>query len=79
MVSKCTQLSSVNLRGCEITNTAVKAVASGCPQLSALIMFGCIKITPKAVKAVDSGCPHLTTLDLGLCRKITDAAVVAVA
>ena len=32
LVSKCTQLSSVNLRDCrKITNTAVKAVASGCP------------------------------------------------
>ena len=32
VVSKCTQLSSVNLRDCrKITNTAVKAVASGCP------------------------------------------------
>ena len=85
VVSKCSQLSSLNLEGCsKITDAAVVAVAAGCPQLTTLNLGcgnlgGCGKITDAAVVAVASGCKQLTTLNLRGCRHITDAAVVAVA
>ena len=80
VVSKCSQLSSLNLEGCgKITDAAVVAVAAGCPQLTALYLNCCHNITDAAVVAVASGCKQLTTLDLSYCRNVTDAAVVAVA
>ena len=79
VISKCTQLSSLNLGGCyKITNATVLAVASGCEHLTSLNLGGCYEITNAAVVAVASGCMQLTTLDLLGCN-ITDAAVVAVA
>ena len=42
VVSKCSQLSSLNLEGCgKITDAAVVAVASGCKQLTTLYLYGC--------------------------------------
>ena len=79
VVSKCSQLSSLNLEGCsKINDAAVVAVAAGCPQLTTLNLRGCDKITDAAVVAVASGCKQLTTLNLYGCRNITDAAVRAV-
>ena len=74
VVSKCSQLSSLNLEGCSITDVAVVAVAAGCPQLTSLNLRYCAKITDAAVKAVASGCKQLTMLNLGYCGNITDAA-----
>ena len=49
VVSKCTQLSALNLERCSmITDAAVVAVASGCKQLTTLNLRGCIKITNAA-------------------------------
>ena len=60
VVSKCSQLSSLNLEGCgKITDAAVLAVASGCKQLTALDLSGCKNITDAAVVAVTSGCKQL--------------------
>ena len=78
VVSKSTL--ALNLGGCDkITDEAVVAVASRCPQLTMLDLYGCDQITDAAVVAVASRCPLLTTLDLGYCRNITDEAVVTVA
>ena len=80
VVSKCTQLLSLNLGGFRrITDEAVKAVASGCPQLTSLSLDGCGNITDAALVAVASGCKQLSKLGLNGCRNITDAAVVVVA
>ena len=62
VVSKCSQLSYLNLRGCRITDAAVGAVASHCKQLKMLNLRGCRRITDEAVMAVASGCPQLTSL-----------------
>ena len=79
VVSKCTQLLSLNLGGCyKITDAAVIAVASGCKQLTSLDLSGYGKITDAAVVAVASGCKQLSSLDLRCCGNITDAAVVVV-
>ena len=72
VVSKCTQLSSLNLSCCKITDEAVVAAARGCPQLKALGLHGCGNITDAAVVAVASECKLLMALNLGLCIKITD-------
>ena len=80
VVSKCSQLSSLNLEGCsKINDAAVLVVAAGCLQLTTLSLSLCGNITDAAIKAVASGCKQLTTLDLSCCTKITDAAVLAVA
>ena len=80
VVSKCTQLSSLNLHSCrKITDKAVLAVASGCKLLTTLDLTGCDNITDAAVVAVASECKLLTILNLHHCGKITDKAVVAVA
>ena len=79
MASECTQLSSLDLRGCNVTDEAVVAVASNCKQLTTLDRMFCRNITDAAVVAVASGCPLLTTLKLFLCSKITDEAVVTIA
>ena len=80
VVSKCTQLSTLNLDGCDkITDAAVVAVASECKQLMTFDLSYCDKITDAAVVALASGCKQLTTLDLDGCDKITDAVVVALA
>ena len=77
VVSKCPQLSSLDLRYCRtITDVALRAVASSCPQLSSLSLGYCNKI---ADAAVAKGCPKLSSLDLGCCDMITDGAVVTVA
>ena len=80
VVSKCPQLSSLDLRYCRtITDVALRAVASSCPQLSSLSLGYCNKIADAAVAAVAKGCPKLSSLDLGCCDMITDGAVVTVA
>ena len=72
VVSKCPQLSSLDLRYCRtITDVALRAVASSCPQLSSLSLGYCNKI---ADAAVAKGCPKLSSLDLGCCDMITDGA-----
>ena len=49
VVSKCSQLSSLNLEGCgKITDAAVVAVASGCKQLTSLGLARCSNITDAA-------------------------------
>ena len=82
VVSKCAQLSSLNLQGgcSNVTEAAVLAVASGDgrPLLTTLNLAGCRNITDAAVVTVASGCKQLTTLSLNNCKNITDAAVVAV-
>ena len=53
VVSKCTQLTSLNLCGCRyITNAAVVAVASECKQLTTLNLNGCHKITDAAKASI---------------------------
>ena len=80
VVSKCTELTYLNLHGCRnITDAAVVAVASYCKQLTTLDLHGCGNITDAAVVVVASGCKQLASLDLDSCSRITDAAMVAVA
>ena len=81
VVSKCSQLSSLNLEGCgKITDAAVLAVASGCKQLSSLDLGRCGNITDAAVVAVASGCKQLATLYVTLesvCLSVAPASMIA--
>ena len=73
VVSKCTQLSSLNLSDCQyITNAAVLALAV----VHTYRNYG-YSYTYRPVNSVASGCP-LTSLNLYGCGKITNAAVFAV-
>ena len=57
-------LTTLNLTYCsKITDAALEAVASGCPQLTSLNLGECsdmTHITEAVVQAVASACPHLT-------------------
>ena len=53
VVSKCSQLTALNLCSCyKISDMAVAAVASGCKHLTLLRLCGCRNITDAAVVAV---------------------------
>jgi F-box/leucine-rich repeat protein 2/20 len=63
-------LTKLNLAGCnEITDEGIKAVASGCQELTDLNLSGCEKITDEGIKALASGCQDLTTLNLVRCKQ----------
>ena len=65
--------------GCgRITNSAVTAVAAGCPQLTSLNLWGCKRITNEAVKAVAAEMPAAHVAQPVGCWRITNAAVTAV-
>ena len=44
------------------------AIASNCPELESLCIFGCDKFTEAAVIMVLSQCKKLQLLDLGCCQ-----------
>ena len=81
VISKCSQLTTLNMSGCfNVTNAAVLVVASECKQLSSLNLNCCRNVTELALVAVASECTQLKTLNLGgRFNHITNSAVVAVA
>lgn len=68
------KLHTLSLRGCGVGNTAVTALARGCP-LRALDLSGCHKITDEAVELLARLCPSLAKLDLWGCLGVTQASV----
>ena len=63
LVVGCPALTTLNLRNCALlTDAAIRAVAT-LPQLRALRIFGCRKVTAESIQALAVGCPTLRTLD----------------
>ena len=81
VVSKCPNISTLDLSGCKITDATVFAVASGCPQLESIDLEGCKMITNAAVVQLASWCKKLASLNLrnSYCGEFSDATVVALA
>lgn len=73
----CPNLTKLNLRCCDLTDSGVAAVAR--PSLKILSVAGCSNLTNAAIVAVAHGCPNLIRLIVGQCTRITDAAIAAVA
>lgn len=67
------KLHTLSLRGCGVGNTAVIALARGCP-LRSLDLSGCHKITDEAVELLARLCPSLAKLDLWGCLGVTHAS-----
>ena len=67
------------MTACDITDTGVVALASGCKQLTSLYLNSCRNITDTAVMALASECKLLTTLELGHCSNITDLSAYILA
>ena len=61
-------------KAAKITDTGLKSVAVGCPNLATLDVAVCYKITDTGLKSVANGCLNLATLDAEGCYKITDTA-----
>nr|XP_043638306.1 F-box/LRR-repeat protein 12-like [Erigeron canadensis] len=57
----------------DITNKGLSYVASGCPLLSVISLFGS-KITDLGLKSLKS-CKHLKEVDLACCDKISDSGI----
>ena len=69
IAESCHQLESVDLETCQLTDTALLALARGCPQLKRLsvthtIEHGAYSMTNVAVEALVKHCPQLATLEL---------------
>ena len=65
------------MRRCgNITDEGIRAVATGCPQLQSLSIFGCYYITDAGIAALANGCPQLQSLYICGCVNITAAGRV---
>ena len=72
-VAKNQQVTRVKCRS-NITDTAIKALANRCPNLTSIDLAGCTNITDTAITALATHCPNLTTIFLDGCTNITDTA-----
>ena len=65
----------IDLSECiKLTDTAVIALANGCPRITTIYLYGCEQLTNDAVIALANGCPHITTIDLNGCSQLTPGA-----
>ncbi|KAL3699908.1 hypothetical protein R1sor_017930 [Riccia sorocarpa] len=58
-----------------VTDTGVVALAEGCPELRALSLAGCRRITIRSIRTIAFHCRQLKVLILSHCRGIKDDAV----
>lgn len=80
MIEGSTSLTSVNVSGCrELTDEAIKAVASTCPLQSLNVAYCGKLLTDESIKAVATNCPSLTTLNVADCKLLTDASIKTIA
>jgi hypothetical protein len=79
LLKECTQLTSLNLQGCEqITNKGLKSL-KGLNRLSSLNLWGCKEITDEGLGDLLKELPHLTSLDLGYCSQLTSEVLKSLA
>ena len=69
-------LSSVSTK---VTDTSIRAIAYGCPELINIGLYGCSNITDKSIITIAHNSPNLIWISLGDCTKITDTSVRAIA
>ncbi|RAP32591.1 hypothetical protein DID77_04355 [Candidatus Marinamargulisbacteria bacterium SCGC AG-439-L15] len=62
-----------------LTDTGIRSLAKGCPNLQVLNLSMCSKLSDAAVIDLVNDCPNLTKVDLEECDQITDAVVIALA
>ena len=75
----CTNLTSLSLVWCDITDQSLFALSQNCSQLLSLNLTNTSAITDAGVVALSQGCHQLRALDLSDCKKITDNGVIALA
>lgn len=75
LATHCTELTSLDAGGTEISDLAVTTLVQRCPQIQTLQLRKCEQLTDSAVEAIASSLPALTSLDLNACLLVTDAAL----
>merc|ERR1711865_1219204 len=65
-------LRAIGLGGCtQVTDRAIKLLATNCPKLTRVGLTGCISLTNDAVKAIAANCPLVKSLGVEGCPMIT--------
>lgn len=64
LVSRAKSLQHLNAGGTRITDVSVKAMATHCPQLRVLNLWGCRHVTEAGLMALSKGCPQLYSMNV---------------
>ncbi|CAG8599666.1 11967_t:CDS:2 [Diversispora eburnea] len=72
-------LCNLNLKFCNVTDTAVEAVSQSCCNIEYLNLYGSESITDKSISKLAKMCSKVRNLELGFCELITDIAIKDIA
>lgn len=64
LVSRATSLQHLNAGGTHITDVSAKAMATHCPHLKVLNLWGCRHVTEAGLMALIKGCPQLYSMNV---------------
>ncbi|KAG0617667.1 hypothetical protein M758_4G006500 [Ceratodon purpureus] len=64
LISRAKSLQHLNAGGTHITDVSVKAIATHCPQLRVLNLWGCRHVTEAGLMALSKGCPKLYSMNV---------------
>lgn len=64
LVSRARSLQHLNIGGTFITDDSLFIIASHCPQLKVLILWGCRHVTERGLFALIRGCPKLESINV---------------
>ncbi|CAG8617995.1 10355_t:CDS:2 [Diversispora eburnea] len=79
IVQSYPSISYLNLKFCNITDTAVEAVTQSCRNIEYLNFYGSKSITDKSISKLAKICSKVRDLELGFCELITDIAIKDIA
>eukprot|EP00899_Mesostigma_viride_P008376 jgi/Mesvir1/1753/Mv11890-RA.1 len=74
VVNRCPRLTSLDISGCKLENTSIKAVARSCPGLVHLSFNACYLITDDSLISLGRCCRQLETLEAAH-TEVTDSGV----
>ncbi|KAE9603152.1 putative leucine-rich repeat domain, L domain-containing protein [Lupinus albus] len=78
-LNKLSMLQSINLGGCLVTSSGLKAIGNLCISLKELSLSKCMGVTDEAISFLVSKHKDLRKLDITCCRKITDVSIASIA
>ena len=74
----CKNLKALVILDKTVTDASIAAIATQCPSLTSLDVYGCINLTDASIGAIGTQCPSLTSLDVYGCINLTDASIGAI-
>ena len=75
ITSKWSQLTNLDIHGCNLTDDILNILSKSCTMLRKINLFACTEVTDRGLLQITKRCTQLEELNVSYCHKITDSGM----